>query len=55
METVEMTKVKKSASKKKSEREMLPVRDGIKPRGGWGMMKGKIHYDENEDIFNLSL
>ena len=35
--------------------ENFSVRDRIKPRGLLGWMKGKIHYDETEDIFNLSL
>lgn len=41
--------VKQAAEKKVS------ARDRIKPRGLLGWMKGKIHYDEKEDIFNLGL
>jgi hypothetical protein len=33
----------------------VSARDRIKPRGLVGIMKGKIHYDENADIFNLGL
>jgi len=36
-------------------REKMSARDRIKPRGLYGIMKGKIHYDENADIFNLGL
>jgi hypothetical protein len=48
----------KTAKKKKvavPAKEVIYARDRIKPRGLWGIMKGKIHYDENEDIFNLGL
>jgi hypothetical protein len=31
------------------------ARDRIRPRGLWGWMEGKIHYDEKADIFNLNL
>ena len=31
------------------------VRDRIKPRGLWGLFEGRIHYDKNEDIFNLGI
>jgi len=52
-------KMEKIAEKKKViipiKKEDLSVRDRIKPRGLWGIMKGKIHYDENADIFNLAL
>jgi hypothetical protein len=44
---------KKKTSKPKIEKADILAKSGIKPRGGWGLMKGKIHYDENEDIFNL--
>jgi len=54
-----MEKVEQKAAKKKVatpvKRENVLTRDRIKPRGLWGIMKGKIHYNENEDIFNLSL
>ena len=33
----------------------LTARDRIKPRGLAGLFKGRIHYDESADIFNLSL
>ena len=36
-------------------KEKVSARDRIKPRGLVGWMKGKIHYDENADIFNLGL
>jgi len=47
---IEKRKVVKPAKKEK-----LFARDRIKPRGAWGWMEGKIHYDENADVFNLSL
>jgi hypothetical protein len=53
METIEKTKVKKSASKKNNKEE-ISARDRIKPRGLWGWMEGKIHYDKDADIFNLA-
>ena len=31
----------------------LSARDRIKPRGLEDLFKGRIHYDESEDIFNL--
>jgi hypothetical protein len=31
----------------------ISVKDRIKPRGLAGLFKGRIRYDENEDIFNL--
>ncbi|GHT12004.1 hypothetical protein AGMMS4956_05950 [Bacteroidia bacterium] len=34
--------------------ETLSARDRIKPRGLAGLFKGRIHYDENADIFNLN-
>jgi hypothetical protein len=49
METVEIKKGKKKPSKK----EEVSARDRIKPRGLWGWMEGKIHYDKDADIFNL--
>ena len=36
-------------------KQTLSARDRIKPRGLAGCMKGKIHYDESADIFNLGL
>ncbi|OAV73597.1 hypothetical protein Barb6_00091 [Bacteroidales bacterium Barb6] len=33
----------------------VSVRDRIKPRGASGFLKGKIHYDEEADIFNLEI
>jgi hypothetical protein len=53
--------MEKTAKKKKVaipiavKREEIFARDRIKPRGLSGLYKGKIFYDENEDIFNLSL
>ena len=40
---------------KKVKQEKVFARDRIKPRGLVGIMKGKIHYDEDADIFNLGL
>jgi hypothetical protein len=49
----------KTAKKKRvavpANKEVIYARDRIKPRGLWGLYKGKIFYDENEDIFNLGL
>jgi hypothetical protein len=53
MKTVEKT-AKKKVSKPKIEKADILAKSGIKPRGLAGWMKGKIHYDENEDIFNLA-
>ena len=54
-----MEKREKTTEKKKVANPVktgkISARDRIKPRGLWGIMKGKIHYDENADIFNLSL
>lgn len=36
-------------------KKTVSARDRIKPRGMAGFMKGKIHYDEDADIFNLEL
>jgi len=51
--------MKKTSEKKKNpkqaKKENISVKDRIKPRGLVGWMEGKIHYDENADIFNLSL
>jgi len=44
-------KIKKTAKSKKS--NVISAKDRMKPRGLAGWMKGKIHYDENADIFNL--
>jgi hypothetical protein len=53
METTEKTK--KSVSKKQSgqKKETVSARDRIKPRGLSGILKGRIHYDKDADIFNL--
>jgi|GEM_PF-2057411 len=40
---------------KTSTKKTMSARDRIKPRGLVGCMKGKIHYDEDADIFNLRL
>ena len=47
--------IEKKKVTKPVKKEKLSARDRIKPRGLWGIMKGKIHYDENADIFNLGL
>jgi len=47
--------VSKKQSSAKPARKTVSARDRIKPRGLVGCMKGKIHYDENADIFNLGL
>jgi hypothetical protein len=56
MKTLEKT-VEKTAKKKTSKPEIekadILAKSGIKPRGLWGWMEGKIHYDKDEDIFNL--
>jgi hypothetical protein len=49
-------KTKKTASKKQvaeQKKETVSARDRIKPRGLSGILKGRIHYDKNADIFNL--
>ena len=45
---------KKKTPARTAERN-LTARDRIKPRGLWGLYEGKIHYNEDEDIFNLGL
>jgi len=47
------TTVKKKTTKTKTKAKVVSTKDRIKPRGLWGWMKGKIHYDEDADIFNL--
>jgi len=47
--------IEKKKNTKQGKREKMSARDRIKPRGLYGIMKGKIHYDENADIFNLGL
>ncbi|MCL1933687.1 MAG: hypothetical protein FWF53_07770 [Candidatus Azobacteroides sp.] len=54
MENMEKEKKRKKKVAKSVKKEMS-AKDRIKPRGLWGWMEGKIHYDENEDIFNLGL
>ena len=49
------TKNDKKETRKATSAKALSARDRIKPRGLAGCMKGKIHYDENADIFNLEL
>ncbi|OAV72177.1 hypothetical protein Barb4_00110 [Bacteroidales bacterium Barb4] len=39
----------------KKSKKTVSARDRIKPRGASGFMKGKIHYDEDADIFNLEI
>ena len=43
----------KKETRKTASAKVLSARDRIKPRGLFGLFKGRIHYDENEDIFNL--
>ena len=50
-----MDNILQKATKKKTPTRNLTARDRIKPRGLVGCMKGKIHYNEDEDIFNLGL
>ena len=50
-----MKKEEQSTTKKRITTKNNAARDRIKPRGLFGIMKGKIHYDENADIFNLGL
>jgi len=45
--------IEKKRVTKTVKREKVSARDRIKPRGLCGWMEGKIHYDENADIFNL--
>jgi len=52
MNKEEQTTTKKRITKKSEKNGS--ARDRIKPRGLFGIMKGKIHYDENADIFNLN-
>ena len=51
--------MEKATEKKKVtqqvKKEKVSARDRIKPRGLAGIMKGKIHYDKDADIFNLEL
>jgi hypothetical protein len=53
MKTTEGTKPGKASAKQKKEQTTVSARDRIKPRGLWGWMEGKIHYDKEADIFNL--
>ncbi|MDR0738051.1 MAG: hypothetical protein LBF39_03145 [Prevotellaceae bacterium] len=39
---------------KTKEKKTRSARDRIKPRGLWGCMKDRIHY-ESDDIFNLGM
>ncbi|OAV63553.1 hypothetical protein Barb6_03676 [Bacteroidales bacterium Barb6] len=55
METKEETKKAADNKVSKQAKETVSARDRIKPRGLSGWMKGKIHYDEDADIFNLGL
>ena len=54
METAVKTKtmgaVKMAAER---EREVLQAKYGVKSRGVWGIWKGKVHYNADEDVFNL--
>jgi len=54
-----MEKEIQTAKKKRvpipAKKENIFARDRIKPRGLAGLYKGKIFYDKNADIFNLSL
>jgi len=49
METV----IRKKATRVRTQTKVVSIKDRIKPRGLAGCMKGKIHYDEDADIFNL--
>jgi hypothetical protein len=49
----EITEKKKATRPTPAKR--VSARDRIKPRGLVGAMKGKIRYNEDEDIFNLGL
>ncbi|MDR0232769.1 MAG: hypothetical protein LBI82_11710 [Dysgonamonadaceae bacterium] len=48
-----MTTIKKKTTRPKVRATAASVKSKIKPRGLAGWMKGKIHYDEDADIFNL--
>ncbi|OAV65820.1 hypothetical protein Barb4_03200 [Bacteroidales bacterium Barb4] len=53
MKTKEETKKAADNKVSKQAEETVSARDRIKLRGLFGIMKGKIHYDEDADIFNL--
>ncbi|OAV63528.1 hypothetical protein Barb4_05025 [Bacteroidales bacterium Barb4] len=53
MEAKKQTKKAADKNVSKQAEETVSARDRIKPRGLWGIMKGKIHYDKDADIFNL--
>ena len=55
MNKEQQKQVSKKQTSKRPIKETLSAKDRIKPRGLAGCMKGKIHYDENADIFNLGL
>jgi len=55
MKTKTQSQRVRAVEKSKSQKTTLSARDRIKPRGLAGCMKGKIHYDEDADIFNLGL
>jgi hypothetical protein len=48
------TNTNTSATPRTADTETLSARDRIKPRGLWGLFKGKILYDDNADVFNLN-
>ena len=52
---METTTVKKKTVQTKKKEVVLLKRSRIRPRGLVGWMKGKIHYDESADIFDLDL
>ena len=53
IQQIEQRSIKKSPARQV--KKELTARDRIKPRGLAGLFKGRIHYDESADIFNLSL
>ena len=55
MKKVEKETEKKKVTKQVKKEKVLSARDRIKPRGLAGLYKGKIFYNEDEDIFNLGL
>jgi hypothetical protein len=55
MNTEQQKQVSKKQTFKRPVKETVSARDRIKPRGLAGCMKGRIHYDEDADIFNLGL
>jgi hypothetical protein len=50
---METTKKQQKTAKAEVKYVSQMAKNKIKPRGLAGWMKGKIHYDEDADIFNL--